>query len=148
MILLLRVLERVHGHLAWLSVAALAHPAILLRDPRRRARLSVSLAAALTAATAGFGAFIYPDYRVRLKQRLFQEAPSYGWAFERKEHLVVGVVAFALIGCVAHLASPTFESPETRLRVARLAHHAFAIAFALSLIAAAIGLAVASFTSF
>jgi hypothetical protein len=145
--LALRVLERIHGHLGWLVVAALLHPAILLADPRRRARLAVALAAAIAVLTAGLGAAIYPDYRVQLKQSIFAAAPSIGWLFERKEHLAVGAVAFALLGCVAHLALPAFE-PGLRPNVARLAHRAFVVAFVLSATVAVFGTAVASFKSF
>ena len=147
MILALRVLERIHGHLGWLSVAALLHPAILLVNPRRRARLSVALAGGLAALTAALGATIYPDYRVQLKPSIFATAPSLGWLFERKEHLAVGAVAFALLGCVAHLALPAFE-PGLRPRVGRLAHRSFVVAFVLSAAVAVFGTAVASYKSF
>jgi hypothetical protein len=147
MILLLRVLERVHGHLGWLGVAALLHPAILLANPRRRAKLAVTLATSSVTATALLGASLYPEYRARLKQQIFIEAPTVGWMFERKEHLAVGGVAFALVGCVAHLAVPVFHE-SVRANVARLAHRAFVIAFVLTAAVAALGVAVASYRSF
>jgi len=142
------VLERVHGHLGWLAVAALLHPAILLRTPRRRAPLSVLLATGLVLCTAALGASFYPEYRSRLKQHIFIEKPWLGWLFERKEHLAVGVVVFAIIGCVAHLAERTFQDPGSRRAVARLAHRSFLVAFGLSVLAAAFGVAVASYKSF
>ncbi len=148
MILLLRVLERIHGHLGWLSVAALLHPAIILRNPKRRARLAVALSTSFVVATALLGVYIYPEYRLRLKQRLFIEAPKVGWMFERKEHLAVGAVAFALIGCVAHLSLGAFAEEDTQRTLARLAHRAFVVAFALAAIVAGIGVAVASYKSF
>ncbi len=148
MTLALRVLERVHGHLGWLAVAALAHPAILLRDPRRRARLSVSLATALVVVTGGLGATIYPDYRARVKQRIFLEAPALGWMFERKEHLAVGVLAFALVGCAAHLGVTLCTEPEARLSLGRLSHRAFVVSLLMAVVVASIGVAVASFKSF
>lgn len=144
---LLRALERIHGHLGWLSVAALLHPAILLRNPRRSARLSVGLATAFVVATAVLGASMYPEYRARLKQHIFLEAPRLGWLFERKEHLAVAVVAFACAGCAAHLAAPTLDE-ATRRVAAKVAHRAFVAAFVLSLAVASIGVAVASFKSF
>jgi len=146
-ILFLRVLERVHGHLGWLSVAALLHPAILLRNRRRRAKLAVLLATSLVTVTALLGATIYPEYRARLKQSIFVEAPAVGWMFERKEHLAVGGVVFALVGCAAYLALPMFED-AARVTVARLAHRAFVIAFLLSAVVAVLGVAVASYKSF
>ena len=145
--LLLRLLERVHGHLGWLSVAALLHPAILLRQRKRRARLSVSLATGFVVVTALLGAYIYPAYRDRLKQHLFIHAPTLGWMFERKEHMPVGDEAFALVGCVSHLALPLVAGgPEHSL--ARLAHWAFVLAFAFALVAAVLGVSVASYRSF
>ena len=148
MMLVLRALERVHGHLAWLAVAALLHPALLLRDPRRRARVSVSLATGLVVVAAALGAGIYGEYRARLKQRIFIESPTLGWMFERKEHLAVGVVAFALAGCAAHLGVGLVRVEAHGLALARLAHRAFVLAFVMALVVATIGVAVASFKSF
>ena len=94
------------------------------------------------------GAVIYPSYRERVKQHLFIEAPKLGWMFERKEHLAVGAVAFALIGCVAHLALPLVAGEGIEQSLARLAHRAFMLAFAFALVAAALGVSVASYKSF
>lgn len=146
--LLLRVLERIHGHLGWLCVIALLHPAIFLRNPKRRARLAVSLTTGLVTVTALFGAYIYPEYRNRIKQHIFIELPWLGWMFERKEHLAVGAVAFALAGCLAHLSLPIFEDDGTKRTVARLAHRAFVASFALALLVALLGVSVASYKSF
>jgi energy-converting hydrogenase Eha subunit E len=146
--LLLRVLERIHGHLGWLSVAALLHPAILLRNTKRRARLSVSLATGFVVVTALLGAYIYPMYRDRIKQHLFIEVPKIGWMFERKEHLAVGAVAFALVGCVSHLTLPLVGDEQLERTMARLAHRAFVVAFTLALIVAVLGVTVASYKSF
>ena len=147
-VFLLRVLERIHGHGGWLAVAALLHPAIILRNPRRRAPLSVSLATAFACATGLLGAYIYPEYRIRLKQRIFIESPSVGWTFERKEHLAASAIAFALIGCIAHLAARSFDDEAQRAIVARLAHRSFVVSFALALVVAVIGVVVASHKSF
>jgi hypothetical protein len=147
-ILFLRVLERIHGHLGWLSVAALLHPAILLRNPKRRARLSVAMATAFVLVSALLGGYIYPEYRARLKQHIFLEVPKLGWMFERKEHLAVGAVTFTLIGCIAHLTAPAFTDERMQLTVARMAHRSFVVAFALAAIVAVIGVAVASYRSF
>ncbi|MGO8993043.1 MAG: hypothetical protein ACLQVI_06930 [Polyangiaceae bacterium] len=146
--LLLRVLEHIHGHLGWLSAAALLHPAIILRNPKRRARLSVSLATGLVVATALFGGYIYPLYRERIKQHIFIEGPKVGWMFERKEHLAVGAVVFALVGCVSHLTLGLVADEEVKRTMARLAHRAFLVAFALALIVATLGVWVASYKSF
>ncbi len=147
-LVVLRVLERIHGHLGLLSVAALLHPAVLLRNPRRRARLSASLAAAFPLATALLGASLYPEYRSRIKQHLFIDAPRIGWLFERKEHLAVGAVALAIAGCLAHLSLPALADDGTRRTVAALAHRAFVAAFVLALLVAIFGVTVASHRSF
>ena len=140
---LFRALEHVHGHLGWLTVAALIHPAILLRNPRRRAKLPVLVATGFVALTWGLGATIYPEYRARLKQHLFIETPRIGWLFERKEHLAVGVAAFALIGTIAHLAAPAFVDDEARSAICKLAHRSFVIAAALAVLVAVFGVIVA-----
>lgn len=148
MILLLRVLERVHGHLGWLAVAALVHPAIVLRNPKRRARLSVVLTTIMVALTWGLGAWIYPEYRARIKQHIFIELPKLGWMFERKEHLAVGVGVFTLVGCIAHLSAPQFEDESTRVTIAKLAHRSFVVACVLAAIVGVLGVSVASYKSF
>jgi hypothetical protein len=147
-VLLLRALERIHGHLGWLSVVALLPPTILLRNPKRRARLAVSLTTLVVVATAWLGVTIYPEYRSRIKQHIFIEVPKLGWMFERKEHLAVGAVAMALVGCVAHLSLPVFADDGIRRTVARLAHRAFVASFVLALLVAVLGVAVASYKSF
>ncbi len=147
MISALRVIERIHGHLGWLAVAALLHPAILLRRPARRARLAVSLATAGVVVTALLGGGIYPEYRARLKQHIFIDSPRLGWMFERKEHLAVGAVSFALAGCVAHLSVP-WVGEESRAAMSRLAHRSFVVAFVFAALVATIGVVVASFRSF
>ena len=144
----LRVLERVHGHIGWLSVAALLHPAILLRNPKRRARLAVVVATALVVVTAFIGGCMYPSYRERIRRHIFIGAPRIGWLFERKEHLAVGAVGLALAGCLAHLSLPLFVEDETKGTVARLAHRAFVASFVLAWLVAILGVAVASYESF
>lgn len=144
---LLRLLERVHGHVAWLSIAALLHPAILLRNPKRRAPLSVSLAASLALATGLLGGFLYPEYTARLKQAIFIHTPTIGWCFERKEHLAVGAIGLAIAGAIAHLAAPRFDEPS-REHLARAAHRAFIASFVFALIAGGFGVGVATVGSF
>ncbi|HEX7604328.1 MAG TPA: hypothetical protein VF316_22070 [Polyangiaceae bacterium] len=145
---LLRLLEHVHGHVGWLAVAALLHPAILLRNPRRRARLSVILATLLAMGAGAMGAAVYPEYRLRLKQEIFLHAPRLGWCFERKEHLAVGAIGFAVIGCIAHLSAWGFEDDGVRELMARSAHRAYVAAFGLAFVVAVLGVAVASFSTF
>ncbi|MEO6572595.1 MAG: hypothetical protein ABIP89_02060 [Polyangiaceae bacterium] len=144
----LRVAEHIHGHMGWLSAAALLHPAILLRDPRRRVRLAAFLATSFVTTTGLIGAWIYPEYRGRLKQTIFIHAPKIGWLFERKEHLAVGALAFAWIGCIAHLACPTFADDALRRTVAVMAHRSYVIAFVLSVAVACLGVTVATYSTF
>jgi hypothetical protein len=144
----LRVFERIHGHLGWLSVAALLHPAILLRNPHRRARLAVVGATTLVVATGLLGGCIYPEYRERVKPGIVASFPALGVMFERKEHLAVGSVSFALVGCVMYLALPMFEDADVKRKAGRLAHGSFVVAVALAGIVASLGVAVASYASF
>ena len=143
----LRVLERMHGHLGWLTVLALLHPAVLLRRPGRRAGLAASLSTGLVTLTCVLGATIYPSCRRLLKQALYQTTPAIGWWFERKEHLAVGVLTFAWVGLLAHLAAPGF-APEQRPRVAALAWRAYVLAAGLAAVVATVGTIVSVTTTF
>lgn len=142
---LLRALEHVHGHSAWLSAIALAHPATLLRRARRRALLSAATATGLVTATAAFGLLLYPPYRAEVKPLLFASVPSVGLAFERKEHLAVGAVVFAWVGLVAHFADSRRAAPG---RAPTAAFVAYAAAALLALAAALLGTAVAVHATF
>lgn len=146
--LVLRLAEHVHGHMGWLSAAALLHPAILLRNPQRRAPLAVLLTTALVTATGLLGAWIYPEYRVRLKQALFIHTPAIGWLFERKEHLAVGAIGFAWIGCIAHLSAKSFGDASLERTVSVIAFRAYVIAVVLCVAVASIGVAVATTSTF
>lgn len=140
----LRLLERIHGHLGWLTFAALLHPAIVLRNPLRRARLASALAAGITTATFGIGAWIYSDFsRGGLRHDLYMASFAKGLMFERKEHLAVGIVALAVAGCVVHL----FAYDRARPARARFAHLAFVGAAALTLAVSTMGTLVAAFKS-
>lgn len=144
----LRALERIHGHLGFLTVAALFHPAILLwRRPTRRVRLAAAIATGLTTVTAAMGMWLYPTYRVELKQDIFIHAPAVGWMFERKEHLAAGALALAWVGLATHLASQR-ATGETRERLGRTAWAAYLAAAAMAAFVAAVGVWVASFRSF
>ncbi len=144
----LRILEHVHGHLGWLAVAALLHPAIVLRNPKRRARLAVTLSTVAAIGAGVLGSAIYPDYRKQLKQQIFIHAPRLGWCFERKEHLAVGAIGFAIVGCVLHLSLGAVADDSLRQTLARGAHRAFVASFAMALAVAALGVAVATYSTF
>ncbi|GDX80507.1 hypothetical protein LBMAG42_23180 [Deltaproteobacteria bacterium] len=145
--LVLRLLARLHGHAGWLAVAALLHPVIVLRSPMRRARGAAWASTLLVSAVAGLGAGLYPSYRALLKQAIFQQNPTVGWWFERKEHLAVGAVTFAWIGLLCHLAAARADSTSQK-RLAALAHRAYAAAFFLALSVATIGTIAAANRSF
>jgi hypothetical protein len=140
-----RLVERVHGHLGLLSVAVLAHPAIVLRRAHRRAHLAVTLAVIFPALTAALGVWLYGPYRSELKQRVFIESRTMGNLFERKEHLAFGVVALAVAGACAYLASREKKGDP---RLSRAAHLAFVLSFAMALATAILGTVVAANKSF
>ena len=143
----LRLLVRVHGHLGWLAAIALVHPAILLRRTKRKAHLSVGLAVGLVTVVFGLGVTMYGDYRDRLRQTIFQQAPTIGYLFERKEHLAFGALLLAWAGAAAYAGAHWLEG-DTRESLRKAAHWAFVAAAALALVTATLGVIVASFKSF
>lgn len=144
----LRVLERIHGNLGWLAALALLHPAWLLRRRERRARLACILATSLVTLSGVLGAWLYPEYRARLKQGIFLHAPSIGWSFERKEHLAVGAIVLAWAGLAAHLGALQSRDRSIRHPLARTAHLAYIAAAGLAFATGALGILVASYRSF
>jgi len=144
----LRILERVHGNLGWLSALALLHPAWLLRRRERRARLACILATTLVTLAGALGAYLYPDYRVMLKQDIFLHAPGIGWSFERKEHLGLGAIVLAWAGLASHLAALRTKERPIRHLLARTSHLAYVAAAGLALITGVLGILVASYSSF
>jgi hypothetical protein len=137
----LRLLERVHGHVGWLTAALLVHPALVLP---RRAHVTVALATASATLSAALGVGVYGPYRESLRAAIFAESARIGWLFERKEHLAFGAVVFAWIGAIAYAAGQRASSD----RLTKLARRAFLISAALALLVAALGTYVASFRSF
>lgn len=140
---LLRFVEHIHGHLGWLAAASLVHPAIILRNPRRRARLAVVLSTALATIAGSMGAWLYPHYRELLKRALFVQSTRVGWMFERKEHLAVAALGLAWVGLVLHLSARD-EAPA----IARAAHRAYVASAIFALIVAALGTYVAATKTF
>jgi hypothetical protein len=144
---LLRAVEHVHGHVGWLAALALGHPAILLRNPRRRAVGVVIAAAVLVTLAGACGAAIYPAYRTALKPDIFAASPFVGRLFERKEHLGVAAIVLAWVGTLLHLGAgdaPALDRP----RLARAAWVAFCAAAGFAAATAALGLAVGAFQTF
>ncbi len=143
----LRLIEHVHGHLGWLAAAVLVHPAVVLRDRKRRAQWAVGLATALVTAASAIGAWLYGSYTERLKQGIFVAAPSIGLLFERKEHLALGAVVLAWAGAAAYFAAPRASEP-TRTLLRTIAFRSFALAAALAVLVAALGTVVGVYKSF
>jgi hypothetical protein len=143
----MRVLEHVHGHVGWLSAVALLHPAILLRNPRRRAHLAVALAVSFVTAAGAMGAYLYGPYRDHVKQGLFIAAPKIGFMFERKEHLAFGAILLAWAGAIAYFAAIRADEP-VRVPLRRFAFRAFVFSCALTVCTAVLGVVVAVVRTF
>jgi hypothetical protein len=145
----LRLAEHVHGHLGWLAAIALVHPAILLRNPKRRAHLAVSLSVLVVTAVGAIGVALYQPYREKLKQGIFQSAPTIGFLFERKEHLAFGVIILCWAGAVAYFAATKGgETAPARMPLRRFAFWAFVCSTCLALATATLGTIVASYRTF
>ena len=138
-----RLLALVHGQLAVLAVAALLHPALLLRRGRplsARARWACGAAMALMLAAFATGLWLYEPYRALVRRPLFALSPAAGFAFETKEHLAVVATALALGAVGAALLAPR---EATALR--RVAALACGVTVALALIVTVLGTSLAAF---
>ncbi|HEX7665534.1 MAG TPA: hypothetical protein VF407_13505 [Polyangiaceae bacterium] len=143
----IRLLQHVHGHVGWLAAAVLVHPAIVLRR-KKKADWAVGSAVGLATIAGGMGAWLYPSYRERLKQGIFQEAPAIGYLFERKEHLAFAAVALAWVGGLAYVVARTTDESPTRDSLRKASQVSFTIAAALAIVVAALGTTIAAFRSF
>ncbi|MGH7329489.1 MAG: hypothetical protein ACREJX_14175 [Polyangiaceae bacterium] len=146
----MRLMEHVHGHLGWMSVAVLIHPAIVLwRKPR--ADWAVGLALAFTTFVGGLGVWLYGAYREKIKQSIFIASPRIGLFFERKEHLAFGAIALAWVGALAYFAGrvkATELDPSTRDSLREASRTAFLASAVLAFVAATLGTVVATFKTF
>ncbi len=142
----LRVGQAVHGHLGWLAVAALVHPALLLRRPGAVPRWAVLAAVGLTTLVVAGGAALYPTYRTEVRPGLFALSPAAGWWFERKEGLAVLVLSLAWTGGVAAWLVGRPLDGRTSLR--RTAALAFTLAAVGAGVCATAGTAVAVLARF
>lgn len=143
---LLQLGQAVHGHVGWLAVAALVHPALLLRRPGRRAAWAVRAAVVLVTLVALGGAALYPSYRTQLRPGLFEMSPTMGWSFERKEALGLFVLTFSWVGGVSAWLSERGGPQAAPLREA--AALAFALAATAAAVVATLGTAVGLWTRF
>jgi alpha-beta hydrolase superfamily lysophospholipase len=144
--LIVRILERIHGHVGWLSALALAHPAVLLRRPRRNVLGVATAATVLVTLTASLGALFYPAYRSGVKPQLFASAPAVGALFERKEHLGIAALVLAWIGLAVLAVARRRDAAA--LDLGRVAFVAYTGAAFVALIAAGAGLIVGAHQSF
>lgn len=137
-----------HGHLGWLAAALLVHPAIVLRDRRRRAHLAVSLSCAFVTVASAIGAWVYVAYRDQLRQAIFLSWPAVGLLMERKEHLAFASVVLAWAGTAAYFGAPRAKDDAMRTTLRTIAFRAFACAAALAIVVAVLGTIVAVHKSF
>lgn len=144
--LVVRLLERVHGHVGWLAALALAHPAVMLRRPRRNVLGVATAATVLVTLAAALGALLYPGYRGGIKPELFASAPAVGELFERKEHLGVGALVLAWVGLAVLALARRRDAAAPDL--GRVAFVAYAGAAFVAIVAAGAGLIVSAHASF
>lgn len=141
-----RILESLHGHAGVLAAAALAHPAILLRNGAPlswRSRWSVGLTAGFVVAAFASGLFIYGAYVEKLRVQLFLQSERAGLLFETKEHLAFAVTSLALGAGVCALAAPRGARALRRAAAA-----AFGVAAVLCLCTAGLGTYISSVHGF
>lgn len=135
------LLERMHGHLAWLGLVLLLHPVVSLsaaKNPRPYARFTAELAAGLLTVVTVVGWWVYPDYRVLVKPDLLRENTAALWAFEAKEHLAWMSWLLALAGAVV------LRSVGHRSEGRQLARTLLALAVGVGILVGAIGTWVAA----
>lgn len=150
----LRALERAHGIAAWAATLALiAAACVIARAPSRRGiglALGGVAAIAITIAAA-LGIALDAGYRAHIRQRIFIQAPSLGWLFERKEHLAFGAI-FLGLGALAALAGarllPEDRGAEIASDLRRAARLAIIAAAIFSLVASIASVIVARQVSF
>lgn len=131
------LLERVHGHLALLGLAALLHPVLLLRRGRSPA-LTAGLAAGLLGLATLGGWALYGSYRRQIKPELLLRREVVALAFEAKEHLAFLCIVLTVTGLAALRWAPGL--PVTR----RFAGASLATAWLLGFAAAILGLLVSA----
>ncbi len=115
----LRQIERFHGIAAWIAIALLFVATVALFRTNEQRRLHLALCASALAClslTGALGLMLEGAYRSRLKQKLFMQASSLGWLFERKEHFAFGSILLAFAALTSLGAAYLFASarPGTR----------------------------------
>lgn len=141
------ILEKIHGHLALLGIAACLHPPIVLRKARRpnwATRMSGYAGSFLLSVSIACGWFIYPEYRLQIRQHLYATNRALAVSFEVKEH--VGTFALFLVIAGAGLLFLSNRPGGAHLRKATGAAYFFAVL--LATISATLGVAIASYSGF
>lgn len=144
--MLFRVLESVHGHLGVLALAALIHPAILLRKGKplsRRNRYAVIGSTLFAVLAFASGIVIYEQFRAEVKRPLFSASLKAGLMFETKEHIAFAVCTMSLGALVCALVAP---KQSNGLR--RAAALTYALAASFCIVVAGLGTYVASVRGF
>jgi hypothetical protein len=145
----LRALTRVHGGLAWASIAVLAAALFAVWKRRPAVGLAASAAVLLGSATFVTGALLHGPFQSKLRQRLFLEASTLGWLFERKEHVAFGGLALsccALSALWAERLSARGDAAVAPLR--RVYLLGFGAAFLFEAFAAAVSIAASRHVGF
>lgn len=138
---------KIHGSVSLLGIALCFHPAIALAKARRPSKyvaITGYLASAILVLTNALGWFIYPAYRQEVKQPLYLEARWWGQAFEVKEHLAHYAMSFVVAGAVLMLLARGPAGRDLRIPTALC----YALAAAMGLITAVLGVGVSSVNSF
>ncbi len=141
------VLEKIHGHLALLAIAACLHPPMALRKARRPSwatRMSGYAASAMLSASIAAGWFIYPEYRLQIRQHLYATNRALAVSFEVKEHLGTFALFLVLAGAGLLFLSTKPGGPQLRAATGRV----YLAAAILAAISATLGVAIASYAGF
>lgn len=141
------LLQKIHGHLALLGLAAAIHPVLTLRRATRatwRIQLSAWAASALLALCSIAGWIIYPPYREEVKRPLYRASRMLGELFEIKEHLGWYILVLCVAGAVLAWAIGRRENAfligPTRV--------VYGLIFALTLAVGVMGMVIGSWLGF
>ena len=93
------------------------------------------------------GVDLYGPYRSQLRRSIFVSAPTFGYLFERKEHLAFGAVLLAWAGATSYVAARSTEE-HVRRSFWRASHWAFIVAAGLATITASLGTVIAAYRTF
>lgn len=141
------LLQKLHGHLALLTIALLLHPTITLRGNRLLrpgTRLSCYLGSAGAVLTSALGWIIYPAYRRELKGTIYGMSSGLGDLFEIKEHLAWYSL---LLGAAAAVLTMQSKGPAVG-PLTRPLRLIFLLTACLMIVAAVVGIYLATLRGF